>query len=147
MDTIVELRPMSVAMRRARTNSNAVDASSPRVELMTRISQCKEGCQGTYLSQALIKLLVANASLIDTLFFSPPLTPLIEASPTGVRLTCFSPKIVVYTSVMSRVYALLVWLSTRGCGARVLAANSTVCSTVSVGKWTSSSGQYWTSPR
>jgi hypothetical protein len=29
----MEVRAMSVAMRRARTNSSAVEASSPRVEL------------------------------------------------------------------------------------------------------------------
>lgn len=34
METIVEVRAMSVAMRNAVENSNAVEESKPRVELM-----------------------------------------------------------------------------------------------------------------
>jgi hypothetical protein len=38
-------------------------------------------------AQEVTKLLVARVSLIETRFFSPPLTPRIAASPTSVSLT------------------------------------------------------------
>lgn len=105
METIVERRATSVAMRKARTNSSAVEASRPRVELCDYSSSAifflSMQMVRTYLSQAPIKLLVAKASPILTLFFSPPDTPRIAAFPTGVPFTWFKPNMVERTLVTS----------------------------------------------
>jgi hypothetical protein len=78
-------RNVSVAIRKARTNSRAVLESSPFVELQRNLETNYESHKEmTYLSQDVMQLLVARASAMDTRFFSPPLTPRIKASPTGV---------------------------------------------------------------
>ena len=51
-------------MRRARTNSSAVLESRPRVELWNGSLDEGDGKRKTYLSQEVIRLLVASVSLI-----------------------------------------------------------------------------------
>lgn len=100
---------LSVAKRRARANSRAVEESSPRVELdifstIATFTIWEE--MNTYLSQHPILALVASASAMLTLFLSPPLTPLIAASPTFVRRTCLNPNTVLSIATSSAVKSL-----------------------------------------
>lgn len=83
----------------------------------------------THLSQHPIFALVASASAMLTLFFSPPLTPLMAAFPTFVSRTCLSPNTVAIISVTFETYVSLVSpLNLALCwGARVFAANARVC--------------------
>ena len=67
---------LSVATRKVWINSRAVLASSPRVELHGISEICQIIlCRLTNLSQAVMQLLVARTSAIETRFFSPPLIP------------------------------------------------------------------------
>src|SRR6266404_613436 len=57
-------------------------------------------CKNTYLSHAVMLERRANASLIETRFFSPPETPRIAPLPTGVFLTCRRPRMDCTMSVV-----------------------------------------------
>lgn len=100
----------------------------------------------TDLSQVPMQAREASPSAIDTRFFSPPLTPRIALSPTGVVNVCRRPKTVASVFVASSV-KFLREVSMRTRGVLADAANDRVSPTDSDGKCTSSSGQYRTSPR
>lgn len=140
---------VSVAMRNARMNSSAVDESKPRVELGGPRSKTLfyGEKKGTYLSQQTNFPRADMTSAIDTLFFSPPEMPLRNASPTTVSLACSSPNMRMSTSAVCVACTVLDWLSDLRFGVLIVEENSNVSFTLSVGKWTSSSGQYMTSPR